>query len=319
MICGQVMFNISGAQSNNVNVPVHAFTGAPIIIEAVDLYKRFGDFTAVDGISLNVRKGEIFGLLGPNGAGKTTTVRMLTTLLAPTSGTIKLDGYDISESPNEAKKLIGISQQHISLDKDISVGENLRYKAMLLNIPRAEAKLRIENLSKVMGLDPYMDKIVADLSGGWKRRTAIVCAILHNPSILFLDEPTAGLDTQSRHILWELIRSLRDNGTTIILTTHYIEEAESLCDNIAIVDKGRIVLNGTPEELCRSFGRWTVEYIDDRERRNYRFFDKKDEADAFIRSCGSPEKTLLRRTHLEDIYLEKTGREAEVEGQRIVW
>ncbi|MBP6021318.1 MAG: ABC transporter ATP-binding protein [Candidatus Methanomethylophilaceae archaeon] len=279
------------------------------MIEARGLIKKFGDLTAVDGVDLSIRRGEIFGLLGPNGAGKTTTVRMLTMLLNPTAGEIILDGIDISKNPTEAKKLIGITQQHISLDKDISVWENLKYKAILQGIPRKEAAARIDELSKVMGLGPYMDKLVGDLSGGWKKRTAIVAAIIHNPKILFLDEPTTGLDTQSRHVLWELIRDMRSKGTTIVLTTHYIEEAEALCDRIAMIDHGKVVLSGTPDELCRSFGRWTVEYINEHEKRCYAYFDKKDEADRFISSVGSQDRTMLRRTHLEDVYLETTGRE----------
>lgn len=295
-----------------MNVPATVCAASDDIIVACGISKSFGDFIAVDGVDLSIRRGEIFGLLGPNGAGKTTTVRMLTTLLNPTSGTITVDGMDISKNPTETKKLIGITQQHISLDKDISVWENLKYKAMLHGIPRKEAAARIGELSKVMGLEPYMDKIVGDLSGGWKKRTAIVAAVIHNPKILFLDEPTTGLDTQSRHVLWELIRDMRLKGTTIVLTTHYIEEAEALCDRIAMIDSGKVVLSGTPDDLCRSFGRWTVEYIDEQEKRRYTYFDKKDEADKFIASVGSQDRTMLRRTRLEDVYLETTGRETGV-------
>lgn len=296
-----------------MNVPASESAATDDIITARGLTKRFGDFTAVDGVDISVRRGEIFGLLGPNGAGKTTTVRMLTTLLNPTEGTIIVDGNDISVNPTEAKRLIGITQQHISLDKDISVWENLKYKAMLHGISRRDAAVRIKELSDVMGLEPYMDRIVGDLSGGWKKRTAIVAAVVHNPKVLFLDEPTTGLDTQSRHILWDLIREMKSEGTTVILTTHYIEEAEVLCDRIAMIDRGKVVLSGTPDELCRSFGRWTVEYLDDHDKRRFAYLDTKSEADSFMLSVGPQERSMLRRTHLEDVYLETTGRNAGVQ------
>lgn len=279
------------------------------IIEVRDLVKEFGGFRAVDGLSIDVGEGEVFGLLGPNGAGKTTTIRMMTTLLRPDSGTIVLGGHDISREPQAAKRLIGMSQQHISLDKDISLRENIRHKAMLLGLPSALAKERIDELVHTMKLEPYMDKLTSDLSGGCKRRGAIVCAVLHEPRILFLDEPTAGLDTQTRHILWEMIGMLRDKGTTVVLTTHYIEEAEALSDRIAVVDAGRIIIEGTPAGLCEGLGKWTVEYIDDDDCRRYRYFGTRPEATAFAGSQGTPDRSLVRLTRLEDVYLEATGRQ----------
>ena len=281
------------------------------VIVARGISVKFGDFTAVDDICLSVKEGEIFGFLGPNGAGKTTTIKVLTTLMKPTSGKIWIGGYAIPEDADKAKHLIGISQQHISLDKDISVRENLRYHAMLQDIPKKEAIKRIDELSRMMGLDDYLDKIVFNLSGGWKRRTAIMCAILHNPKILFLDEPTAGLDTQSRHMLWELIRRLKVDGTTIFHTTHYIEEAEALCDRVAIINHGKIIVIGSPKELCKKIGIITVEAIASDGFRSFKYFQTREEAHEYADFIGR-DITLIRKTNLEDVFLELTGRETSI-------
>lgn len=281
-----------------------------IIVRARGITKRFGDFTAVDHVDVDVRRGEIFGFLGPNGAGKTTTIRMITTLTQPTEGTVEIDGRDITKDVSSpAKEDIGIIQQHISLDKDVSVLENIRYHAILHRIPRKEAEERIERLSRMMGLEPYMDRLVLNLSGGWKRRVAIVCAIIHEPRILFLDEPTAGLDTQSRHMLWDLIRGLNANGTTIFLTTHYMDEAEELCDRVAIIDHGHLVIQGTPEELCMGIGSWAVEYRDLDGVKQYRYFTDMEQSRAFQESLPLGSRVVSRNTNMEDVFLEVTGRD----------
>lgn len=172
------------------------------IIEVRDLVVRFGDVTAVDGISFSVRRGEIFGFLGPNGAGKTTTIRTITTIQRMTSGSIRVDGFDVSDDYLEVRRRIGIAQQHISLDKHLTVRQNIKQHALLHKIPRSEMDSRIERAVELLGLDEYMDRLVDELSGGWKRKTSIVCSIVHEPEVLLLDEPTAGLDTKSRHVLW---------------------------------------------------------------------------------------------------------------------
>lgn len=281
------------------------------IITAEHITKRFGDFEAVKGIDLEVGKGEIFGFLGPNGAGKTTTIRMLTMLSPPTSGRITVCGKEIEGMSDSVMENIGIIQQHIALDKDVTVMDNIMYHAILHRIPRRDAEKRIAELSSMMGLEPYMDKLVVNLSGGWKRRTAIVCAMIHRPQILFLDEPTAGLDTQSRHMLWDLIRVLNSNGTTVFITTHYMDEAEELCDRVAIIDHGSVIRVGTPDELCRSVGIWAVEYRDSDGRKSYRYFRDWNEASAFRDSLGDGSKAVSRATNLEDVFLELTGRGTE--------
>ena len=279
-----------------------------VAIRAKGLVKRCGDFTAVDGIDLEIRRGEIFGFLGPNGAGKTTTIRMLTTLSPPTEGIVEIDGREVSGLGDRAKEEIGIVQQHISLDRDVTVLENIRYHAVLHRIPKEEADTRISALVEMMGLEPYRDRLVVNLSGGWKRRVAIACCLIHKPSLLFLDEPTAGLDTQSRHMLWELVRRLNGDGRTVFLTTHYMDEAEALCDRVAIIDRGRLVRVGTPKELCESIGAWAVEYGKSGAE-EHRYFRSWEDSRAFLDSLPPGTPSASRATNLEDVFLELTGRE----------
>ena len=276
-----------------------------VIAEVRDLTVRFGDFTAVDGLSFQVRRGEIFGFLGPNGAGKTTTLRTITTIQRPTSGKVIIDGYDASVDYLEARKLIGIAQQHIALDKDLTVRQNIKQHALLHKIPKAEMESRIEYSAELLGLQEFMDRKVESLSGGWKRKASIVCAIVHRPQLLLLDEPTAGLDTRSRHLLWDLVRDLNHRGTTILLTTHYIEEAESLCDRVAIINHGSLVALGTVDELRDIIGRVTVEA--EREGKvELTYFPTREAAKAYSETLGDIYFNI-RRTTLEDVFLELTG------------
>lgn len=198
-------------------------------------------------------------------------------------------------------------QQHIALDKDISVRENIICRAVLHKVPRSEIDGRMGELCAAIGLTPYLNKTVSELSGGWKRKTAIVCALMHSPKVLFLDEPTAGLDTQSRHMLWDMIRILNRRGTTVFLTTHYMDEAEELCDRVSIIDHGHLRETGTPKGLCDRLGRFTVEYDGPNGRRKYRFFPDREEAKSFYDTVEGS-NGLIRGTHLEDVFLEDTGR-----------
>ncbi len=279
-----------------------------IIISGKGITKKFGNFTAVDNVDVEIRRGEIFGFLGPNGAGKTTTIRVMTTLTPPTSGEIMIEGHVIKGLDDPLKDKIGIVQQHISLDKDVSVWENIWYHAILHRMPKKLAKERLDVLIKAMDLEPYLDCMAINLSGGWKRRAAIVCALVHDPSILVLDEPTAGLDTQSRHMLWKLIRELNNKGTTIFLTTHYMDEAEELCDRLAILNHGTIIAQGTPEELCESLGKWAVETMENGEK-SYHYFHDFEEAKRFRDSLPDDMQVTTRGTNLEDVFLELTGRD----------
>ena len=278
-----------------------------IVIEAEGITVRFGDFTAVDNIDIHVKEGEIYGFLGPNGAGKTTTVKVLTTMMKPTAGKVAIGGFHADTEPTKARELIGVVQQHIALDKDISVRENIICRAVLHKIPKDEIKVRMQELCDAIGLTPYLDKIANNLSGGWKRKVAIISALMHYPKVLFLDEPTAGLDTQSRHMLWDMIRIMNRRGTTVFITTHYMDEAESLCDRVSIIERGKIKDTGTPSELCGRLGRFTVEYDSPDGKRQYRFFKDRESAHEFYETVEASNASI-RGTHLEDVFLEETGR-----------
>ena len=277
------------------------------IIYATNLTKRFGDRVAVDHIDLAVKKGEVFGFLGPNGAGKTTTVRLLSSLATIDEGTVLIGGHDLVKEPRKAKSYMGVIQQHISLDKDLTVRENMMQHAMFHKIPRAERNKKIEELVQYVGLEEYLDKMVDSLSGGWKRRVAIVCALFHNPDIIFLDEPTAGLDIQARRLLWDLIRKLNADGTTVFLTTHYIEEAESLCDRIGIINHGKIITLDTPQNLCEQAGKVAVEYYKEDGKTEYKYFKSREEAKGFSDTLGDEYTVLIRKTNLEDCFVMLTG------------
>mgnify|MGYP000963240659 FL=1 len=277
------------------------------VIEVRGLVKRFGNKVAVDSIDLDVYNGEIFAFLGPNGAGKTTTVRVLSTLTDFDEGIVKVDGYDIRKHSNQAKRRMGVIQQHISLDKDLTVWENMMQHTMYHKIPKSERRNRIDELVRYVGLEEYTDYMVNSLSGGWKKRVSIVCALLHNPKILFLDEPTAGLDIQARRMLWDLIKKLNMDGTTTFLTTHYIEEAEALCHRVGIINNGKIIALGTPQELTDRIGKVAVEHFNNSGKTEYNYFKDRDSANAYAATLTGQERVVIRRTSLEDCFVELTG------------
>jgi ABC-2 type transport system ATP-binding protein len=232
-------------------------------IEAEGLVRTFkGDIRAVDGIDLRVEPGEIYGFLGPNGAGKSTTVHMLTTLLPPTSGTGRVAGFDIVKEGPKVRTAIGAALQEAALDNLLTGREHLKLQCALHGIPRSERRVRSQELLERVGLTLAADRKVGGYSGGMKRRLDLALALAHRPTILFLDEPTTGLDVQSRSALWaEVARLARDDGVTVFLTTQYLEEADLLADRVGIIDHGHIVAEGTPAELKAQIGRPTVEAI----------------------------------------------------------
>lgn len=219
-------------------------------IEAEGLVKTYGDLRAVDGIDITLKSGEVFGFLGPNGAGKTTTVRMLTTLLKPTAGTAKVAGFDVVKEADSVRRRIGVALQEASLDPLMKGSELMRLQAVMHGMPKAEAIKRSAELLERVGLTEAADRQVKTYSGGMKRRLDLAVSLVHEPEVLFLDEPTTGLDPTSRLNLWEEVRSLnKEKGTTIFLTTQYLEEADELAERIAIIDGGKIVREGSPSAL----------------------------------------------------------------------
>ncbi|WP_373540282.1 ATP-binding cassette domain-containing protein [Chamaesiphon sp.] len=219
-----------------------------------NLSKSYGTVTAVKDISFQVERGEIFGLLGPNGAGKTTTIRCLCTLAKPDGGTIDLDGISVLEQPREARKRLGYVAQAVALDKMLTGRELLELQAALYHIPKAEAKQRIEVLLELLDLHSYADKKTGTYSGGLQRRIDLAAGLLHQPEVLVLDEPTVGLDIESRVVVWDFLRQLRASGTTILITSHYLEEVDALADRVGIIDRGLLIAEGTPSELKNKLG-----------------------------------------------------------------
>ncbi len=276
-----------------------------IVIEG--LVKRYEDKVAVDGLDLRIRKGELFGFLGPNGAGKTTTLRCVSTLTNFDEGRITVAGHDIRSETVQAKECMGVIQQHISLDKDLTIRENMISHGMYHMMGKADRNAKIKELSDFFGLGEYLDKPVDSLSGGWKKRASIVCAMLHNPQVLFLDEPTSGLDINARRLLWDVVKKLNELGTTIVLTTHYIEEAELLCDRVGIINQGRIIALDTPQSLCQTVGAVAVEYMDG-PRTQYHYFKTREEANEFAATIRTGVDVTIRKTNLEDVFVELTGK-----------
>ena len=263
--------------------------------------------TAVDGLSLTIETGEIFGLLGPNGAGKTTTIRMLTMLTRPTEGEILYDGKRVGDEDDALaiKQMIGVVPQNLNFDQDLTVGENLELHARLYHMNRAEREARIAELLEYVELSGVINDGVRKLSGGMKRRLLIARALIHHPEILFLDEPTVALDPQVRWRIWELVRRLANDGATVLITTHYIEEAEELCDRVAIMNKGKLIAVDTPKNFISRLGRFVVEWRDDT-KRDFRLFDSREEAGHFIGTLDAA--ASIRETNLEDVFIELTGR-----------
>ena len=224
------------------------------------LTKQFKDFTAVNDISFRVKQGELFALLGPNGAGKSTTIKMLTTLLKPTSGELTLAGHDVLHAQDAARKAFGIVFQDPSVDTEMTAYENMALHAALYGVKGSETNARIQTLLELVELWDRKDTLVKNFSGGMKRRLEIARGLLHHPHVLFLDEPTLGLDTQTRNLLWDYVKRLsREEGMTVFFTTHYLEEAEAVAERIAIIDHGQLIAMGTTKELTQQTGTKTLE------------------------------------------------------------
>jgi daunorubicin resistance ABC transporter ATP-binding subunit len=305
-----------------------------IVIRLDGLTKRFGDLVAVDGVDLEIHRGEIFGLLGPNGAGKTTIIRMLGGLTLPTAGGATVLGLDIVKDTRKVKDRIGVVPQNNVLDRDINVYRNLKYHAKLHGIPAARIDPKIDEVLAFTELKAKRDAKIDDLSGGMKRRLVVAMAMMHDPKVFILDEPTTGLDPQSRRLVWDKVRSFRKRDMTIILTTHYMDEADALCDRIGIIDHGKVIVLGTPEELKASLGAQTLlelkvyegtqdailaglegqpfteDVFAEGDKIMLRTNDKKAAAVHMLtRHVDDVETLQFREPSLEDVFIELTGRE----------
>lgn len=231
-----------------------------VAVHTEKLTKVFGTITAVDAVTFDIARGEVFGVLGPNGSGKTTTIRMLCGLLVPTSGEATVAGFDVRTQSEEIRRNIGYMSQRFGMYDDMTVKENLDFYASLYGLNGADKRQRMDELFTDLSLGPRKDQLAGTLSGGWKQRVSLACAIAHHPAILFLDEPTAGVDPAARRRFWETIRQLADAGTTILVTTHYMDEA-ARCERIAFLSRGHLIALGTPAEITRQFGKPTIEDV----------------------------------------------------------
>jgi len=277
------------------------------MIEISGLSKEYSRKKVVDNLNLEVGQGELFGFLGPNGAGKTTTIRILTTLTKPSSGRVFINGIDVAKDPSRVKSEFGVVQQHLSLNRDLTIGENLELHARLHHLQSRERKERIAELLDYVGLSDHSDQLIDSVSGGMKRRAMIARALIHRPKLLFLDEPTVGLDAQTRRRVWDLIRRMNLEGSTVFLTTHYIEEAETLCQRVGILHHGRLIALGSPLELRQRLGMIAVEMQGEACGTTYRYFPDRSSASRFIQDLPGSERVVMRESNLEDVFIELTG------------
>lgn len=232
------------------------------IIEVADLVKTYpGDVKAVQGVSFEVKRGEFFGFLGPNGAGKTTTINMLVNLVKKTSGTVKIDGFDLDQQPDEIYKRVGFAMQEIGLDETATAREMLKLHGHLYHMSHEKIEDQAARLLKLVELEKVADRYTSTYSGGMRRRFDLALSLMHEPAVLFLDEPTQGLDPHARQLIWSHLRTLQKQGMTVFLTTHFMEEAQELCERIAIIDKGQIVTVGSPAELMQKYNAKNMEEV----------------------------------------------------------
>ena len=275
------------------------------MIEIKNLTKRFGDFTAVDHLDLTIHTGEFFGLLGPNGAGKTTTISMMSTVLLPTGGEILIDGQRLDRKATAQKRKLSVITQEYSMRQDMNMEEVMEYQGRLYRMPLKQIRAKTTQLLEFAGLADYRRRTVRHLSGGMKRKLMICRALMIEPEILLLDEPTAGMDALSRRQMWNLLRRVNGDKMTIVLTTHYIEEAQALCGRVALINQGKLQKLDSPENLIQELGAFAV---DETSQDNLvsRYFHNRDDAIAYLSKAGRD--AALRATTLEDVFVDVAGR-----------
>ncbi|MCF8133118.1 MAG: ABC transporter ATP-binding protein [Synechococcus sp. Tobar2m-G35] len=273
------------------------------MIRLEHLSKRFGTVEALQDLSLEVPRGTLYGLLGPNGAGKTTALRILCTLLAPDAGTVTIAGVDALAQPREARQQLGYVAQEVAIDKILTGRELLQLHAALYHLPRERGQRRIAELSDLLGMTDWLDRRCGGYSGGMRRRLDLACGLLHEPAVLVLDEPTVGLDIESRSLLWQVLRQLRDGGTTVLLSSHYLEEVDALADRLAIIDGGRVIAEGTPDRLKGELG-------GDRVTLRIREFATPEEAEqalTLLQGCDGVRRAVINRAQGHAINLVVDG------------
>ncbi len=275
------------------------------MIELKNLTKTFEDFTAVDSLNLQIASGEFFGLLGPNGAGKTTTIGMLSTLLLPTKGEILINGERLTRKRQDIKRKVSVITQEYSMRQDMDMNEIMEYQGRLYFIPVKQIRARTEELFQFAGLTEHRYKTIRKLSGGMKRKLMVCRALLTEPEILLLDEPTAGMDAISRRQMWNLLRQLNEQGLTILLTTHYIEEAQALCHRVALMNGGKLNDVDTPAHLIDKLGAYAVDVLSP-DGVHSRYFSEREQAIAYL--SGLEGQCTLRDTTLEDVFVEQAGK-----------
>ncbi len=277
------------------------------MIEVISLHKSYGAIKAVDGVFFSIDRGEVFGLLGPNGAGKTTIIKILTTLSKPDSGECLIDGIDVAVNPIEIKHRIGVVPQENNLDRELTAYENLLIYGMLHNVKDLHNKIK-EALDMVALWD-RRDTLVSGFSGGMQRRLLLSRALITEPSVLFLDEPSIGLDPQIRHHMWDVIRKTRIEGRTVVITTHYIEEAEALCNRVGILSKGKLIALESPDSLKSKVGEYIVEFIDTKGKLVQEMCRSREEAHDIARRKNND--VTIRKSNLEDVFIKLTGERIE--------
>lgn len=276
-----------------------------MIIEIAGLTKRYGDVLALDSLDLAVPEGGIFAFLGPNGAGKTTTIRILNGLTRKDSGSVVIAGTDLERETERGKRLCGLASQNINLDGELTVGQNLDFHGRLFGMPRERRRAMGGMVLDYVEMADRADLLVKGLSGGLKRRLMVARALMHQPRLLFLDEPTAGLDPAIRRRIWSLIKKVNKDGVTVFLTTHYIEEAEMLADRVGFINAGKLVAEGPPADLVAGIGEWAVDDYGESDIET-RYFRDRDDANRAVREAER--EVALRRVNLEDAFISLTGK-----------
>jgi ABC-2 type transport system ATP-binding protein len=277
------------------------------MIQVINLTKTYNGKKAVDAVTFTLEKGRIFGLLGPNGAGKTTLIRMLTTLTKPDSGSCTVAGFDVRKNSAELKKIMGVMPQENNLDRELTAYENLLIYGMLHRVD--DLHRRIDETLGIVGLSERKDSIVSHFSGGMQRRLLLARSLMTSPMVLFLDEPSIGLDPQIRRQMWDIIRKAKMDGRTVMITTHYIEEAEALCDRVAILSKGKLIALDSPDNLKAQIGEYLVEYVDGEGHLVQQICQSRSEAQNVAARCENG--VTIRKSNLEDVFIKLTGERLE--------